>query len=198
MDILQQLIAEYGLISIFALIFLEYACFPVSSEIILPLAGVVGAAHGLAFPILVLFSSVCSLAGTLLTYLIGRLGGSPLLERAMQRFPSAKRPILASYRTFGNHGNIAVLLSRLLPLCRTYIGFVAGAMKQPLTSYLFFSSIGITIWNTALTGLGYYFYPHREVFFETIRNYRKWILIIGIPLILLWLLCGRKQKKTKI
>jgi membrane protein DedA with SNARE-associated domain len=115
------------------------------------------------------------------------MGGSPLLEKVMKRFPSLRKPILASYRTFGNHGNGAVLFSRILPLCRTYIGFVAGAMKQPLPAYLIFSSIGITIWNTLLTGLGYYFYPYRLIFFNYFRLYKKWILIFGIVLLIIFL-----------
>lgn len=184
MSIINQLIEDYGLAAMFFLIFLEYACFPVSSEIILPLAGLAGACHGLSFPLLVLISSTCGLAGTTITYGIGRAGGSPLLERAIRRFPSLKRPILASYRTFGNHGRGAVLLSRLLPLCRTYIGFVAGAMRQPLISYLACSAIGIVIWNSLLTSLGFYFYPYRGIFFFYFNLYKKWILIIGIPLLL--------------
>ncbi len=195
MIFVQNLIAEYGLTAMFLLIFLEYACFPVSSEIVLPLAGAVGAGHGLSFPWLVLLSGACGLAGTTLTYLIGRAGGSPLLEKIMKRFPSMERPILASYRTFGNHGNGAVFLSRILPLCRTYIGFVAGAMKQPLASYLLFSSLGIVIWNALLTGLGYYFYPHRQTFFYYFNLYKKWVLIIGIPLLLLALFIRFPNKK---
>ncbi len=187
MNLVNELLAEYGLPAMFLLIFLEYACFPVSSEIILPLTGLVGACYGLSFPVLVLISSGCGLSGTTLTYLAGRLGGSPLLEKVMKRFPSLRKPILASYRTFGNHGNGAVLFSRILPLCRTYIGFVAGAMKQPLPAYLIFSSIGITIWNTLLTGLGYYFYPYRLIFFNYFRLYKKWILIFGIVLLIIFL-----------
>lgn len=188
MDILHSLIEEYGLPAMFFLIFLEYACFPVSSEIVLPLAGLAGACHGLSFPSLVLISSASGLAGTTVTYGIGRAGGSPLLEKAMQRFPSLQKPILASYRAFGNHGRGAVLLSRVLPLCRTYIGFVAGAMKQSLATYLIYSSIGILIWNSLLTSLGFYFYPYRGIFLIYFNLYKKWILILGIPLLLFFVL----------
>lgn len=180
---IENMIQEYGLAAMFLLILLEYACFPVSSEIVLPLAGLTGATCGMAFPVLVLLSTAAGLAGTVVTYFIGRFGGSPLLERAMKRFPSLEKPLLASYRIFGTHSQSAVFFGRLVPLFRTYIGFVAGAMKQRFLSYLLCSAIGICIWNTVLTGIGYYFYQYREPFFYYFNQYKHWILL-GASLLL--------------
>ena len=194
MPYIETFVTEYGLPAMFLLIFLEYACFPVSSEIILPFAGMVGAGQGMPYALLVLISSAAGLGGTTLVYLAGRLGGSPMLERTMNRFPSLEQPILASYRTFGNHGGSAVFLSRVIPLCRTYIAFVAGAMKQPLGSYLFCSSLGILLWNALLTGLGYYCYQYRGIFFQYFDRCKKWILIIGSLLLLMFLLQKLRQK----
>ena len=135
MDWIESFLQNYGIWAMFVLIMLEYACFPVSSEIILPLAGVMAAGQGLFFPYLVLFATGAGLIGTLIPYGIGRFGGSPLLERIMKRFSSMEKPILTSYRVFGNHEKSAVLISRVIPLCRTYIGFVAGAMGQNISRY---------------------------------------------------------------
>lgn len=189
MALIESLVNQYGMIAIFLLILAEYACFPVSSEIVLPLAGLMGARAGLPFTSLVLFSTAAGLAGSSITYGIGRFGGSPLLERLMDRFPSLSKPILGSYRTFGDHGKSAVFISRLIPLCRTYIGFVAGAMKQSLMGYLLSSSLGILLWNTVLTSFGYYFYQYRDVLFARFNQYKRWIFIGGLLLLLLILIC---------
>lgn len=183
MSFIENLVADYGLPAIFLLILAEYACFPVSSEIILPLAGLMGAREQLSFPLLVLFSTMAGLTGSCLTYCVGRFGGSPLVERITKRFPSFSKPINASYRTFSEHGKCAVFLSRLVPLCRTYIGFVAGTMKQPVIAYLSGSALGILIWNTALTGLGYYFYQYREPLLLYFNRYKRWIFILGLILL---------------
>lgn len=119
MDWIESFLQNYGIWAMFVLIMLEYVCFPVSSEIILPLAGVMAAGQGLFFPYLVLFATGAGLIGTLIPYGIGRFGGSPLLERIMKRFSSMEKPILTSYRVFGNHEKSAVLISRVIPLCRT-------------------------------------------------------------------------------
>lgn len=196
MTFIESFVDQYGMAAIFLLILAEYACFPVSSEIILPLAGVMGARRGLSFAILVLLSTAAGLAGSSITYFVGRFGGSPLLERLMQRFPSLSKPILASYRTFGDHGKSAVFISRLIPLCRTYIGFVSGSMKQSPAGYFISSLFGILLWNTALTSLGYYFYQYRAIFFAWFYRYKQWIFIGG-SLLLLLIFCSRIRSRNK-
>ena len=194
---IEDLLITYGLPAMFLLILLEYACFPVSSEIILPLAGLIAAGQGLSFPLLVLFSTLAGIGGSLITYGIGRIGGSPLLERVMNRFPSMEKPILSSYRTFGDHGKSAVFVSRLIPLCRTYIGFVAGAMKQSCSGYILYSAFGIFLWNTVLTGLGYYCYQYREMFFSYFNQYKRWIFFGGLLLLVLLLWHRIKKGRAK-
>lgn len=190
-------IESYGTPAIIVLIALEYACFPISSELVLPFAGAIGAGIGLSLPLLILYSSLAGLAGTSLTYAVGRFGGSPLMERLMARFPSTKKPILASYRIFGNHGKAAVCLGRVIPICRTYIAFVAGACQQPYTAYLLFSAAGIAVWNTMLLTLGYYFYQFRDVFFLYFNKYKTIILVAGLLLIALLLVTKRSDSKEE-
>lgn len=198
MDQLLQWIESYGTPAIILLIALEYACFPISSELVLPFAGAFGAGIGISLPLLILYSSAAGLAGTSLTYAIGRYGGSPLLEKIMVRFPSSKKPILASYRTFGDRGKLAVCVGRIIPICRTYIAFVAGACGQSYPAYVIFSSIGITIWNTLLICLGYYFYNYRNIFFYYFDKYKTFILIIGLLLILLLLFSRKTETEEEI
>lgn len=196
MSFLENFVSQYGLPAIFFCILLEYACFPVSSEIVLPLSGLLAANQNLPFPLLVAFSTIAGVMGSLFTYFVGRFGGSPLLERIMKRFPSMESPILASYRTFGNHGKAAIFFSRLIPLCRTYIGFIAGAMKQGFCRYVLYSAFGILIWNTILTGLGYYFYQYKDLFFSYFDRYKHWIFRGGlIVLALLAFVHIKKQRK---
>lgn len=196
MDQLLLWIESYGIPAIILLIALEYACFPISSELVLPFAGAFGAGIGISLPLLILYSSVAGLAGTSLVYAIGRYGGSPMLEKIMQRFPSTKKPILSSYRTFGDRGRLAVCIGRVIPICRTYIAFVAGACGQSYSTYALFSGIGITIWNALLLCLGYYFYNYREIFFFYFNKYKSIILVVGLLLIILILITRQKEERS--
>lgn len=174
-------------LGIFFLILLEYACFPISSEIVLPFAGGVAAGTKTPFPLLLLGSVAAGLIGTSITYAIGRYGGSPLLDRLMKRFPKTASPILASYRFFGDHGRSAVCIGRVIPICRTYIAFVAGAALTPFSSFLIFSSIGIGIWNLVLLSIGYYFYQYRLLIPGFYQKYKLFILIAAATFLVLFL-----------
>lgn len=193
MDQLLLWIESYGVPAIILLIALEYACFPISSELVLPFAGAFGAGIGISLPLLIVYSSAAGLVGTSLIYAVGRYGGSPMLEKIMQRFPSTQKPILSSYRTFGDRGRLAVCIGRVIPICRTYIAFVAGACGQSYPTYALFSSIGITIWNSLLLCLGYYFYNYREIFFFYFNKYKTIILVVGLLLIALLLITRQKD-----
>lgn len=177
-----------GNIAIFFLILLEYACFPISSEIVLPLSGALAAGNNTPFIILLLFSTLAGVIGITITYALGLYGGSPLLDKLMARFPKTQKPILSSYRFFGNHGRAAVCLGRVIPICRTYISFVAGAAKEPYSSFLIFSSIGIITWNALLLSIGYYFYNYRNKVFEYYERYKLFVLIAAGVMITFFLL----------
>lgn len=176
MDWIESLIQNYGVAAMFVLIMLEYACFPVSSEIILPLAGLWLPGRGCFFHILSFGNGSRTDWGT-----------DSVWHWQVWRFST----VGTHYETFFFYGETnpnllpclwqsrksAVLVSRVIPLCRTYIGFVAGAMGQNISRYLLYSAIGIVTWNTVLTGLGYYFYQYKDLFFHYFDKYKHVIFI---------------------
>ncbi len=155
MQTLLHFLTSYGLPAMFLVILLEYACFPVSSEIVLPLCGALAAASGTSYFTLILSSTLAGILGTCFCYAVGRYGGTAILERIMQRFPKTEKSLTASQRKFEHYGTYAVAIGRVIPLCRTYIAFIAGASGMKFTPYLISSLIGITVWNSLLTGIGY-------------------------------------------
>lgn len=184
MQVFTKFIEEYGLFAMILLIFLEYACFPVSSEIILPFSGAVASAANIPFLIILPLSVIAGLLGTSVCYALGRYGGNTILDRICGRFPKMAKGIINSKEKFEFYGNPAVLFGRMIPICRTYIAFIAGTAKQPLKKYLIFSSIGITIWNTILIGIGYIMRENWNTAAYYYNNYKNAI----IPIVLLAIL----------
>ena len=80
----------------------------------------------------------------------------------------------------------------VIPLCRTYIAFVAGSSKQSFPTYAIFSAIGITLWNSVLITLGYYGYQYRDTFFHYFNQYKTIILVVGVGLLVLLLFPRRE------
>jgi len=155
MDFLKNLIYEYGLVAMFIIILLEYACFPVSSEIVLPFSGAVASINQTSFLVILPLSIIAGLIGTGICYAVGWFGGGAILSAIKRKFPKSEKGIDSAYKKFNTHGASAVCIGRVIPLIRTYIALVAGAAKLNPVTYFTASALGITIWNTILIGLGY-------------------------------------------
>ena len=71
-EYITNVIENYGLIAIFLVIALEYACFPVPSELVLPLSGAVAAQGKFNFLAVYLLSILAGLIGSYICYAIVR------------------------------------------------------------------------------------------------------------------------------
>ncbi len=195
-----NIIENYGLIAIFLVIMLEYACFPVPSELVLPLSGAVAAQGEFAFLAVLALSLAAGILGSYICYFIGRLGGVPLVNKISNRFPSVGRSIKSATLKFEKYSRLAVMLFRLVPLCRTYISFAAGISKQNVTVFTLFSAIGITVWNTILIGFGYVLSANWQVVMVYYDKYKLVMLALAALLVGLYIflkvLAGRKEKQA--
>lgn len=99
-----NLIYEYGLIAMFFLILIEYACFPISSEIVLPFSGAVASYQHISFFVIIIISVFAGLLGTSICYVIGRSGGLPLINRIKKRFPGSAKGLDSSFERFDKYG----------------------------------------------------------------------------------------------
>ena len=58
------------------------------------------------------------------------------------------------------------------------------------------SAIGIVTWNTVLTGLGYYFYQYKDLFFHYLDKYKHVIFYTGIILLVIFALNAIRKKRA--
>ena len=194
-DWILKMITDYGIVAIFVIVFLEYACLPVPSEIVLPAAGAMAVAFHFKFMYILFLCTLAGLLGSLSCYLIGCFGGKKLIKYFGEKYPKLKRRIDQSIDYYRRYGDFSVAMARIIPLCRTYIAFIAGAFRQRMGHYLFFSLIGIMVWNGTLIGLGYLFSDNIEKISIIIENYK---IIIGFAgVILLLYLFFRKKLNEK-
>ena len=201
MNTLTNLISDYGLIAMFIIIMLEYACFPVSSEIVLPFCGAVASANHTNFFVILPLSIAAGLIGTGFCFTIGWFGGGTILNAIGKKFPKMKKGIDAANRTFHNHGSAAVCIGRVIPLIRTYIALIAGASKLNPMTYFGASAIGITVWNTLLIGLGYMLrenYNNVAVYYERYKHNLIPVLIVCLTTLVTHIIYKKIKKRRKI
>ena len=193
METVFSLFERYGIFAMILIIFLEYACFPISSELVLPFSGAVARAENVSFFLLLPLSVLAGLLGTGLCYLLGRLGGDAVLTKLTHRFPKTQKAINSSRAKFTKYGAGAVCIGRVIPLCRTYIAFVAGAVGQSPSVYFPYSFLGITIWNSALLSLGYFLQGNWGAVSGYYARYKQYLLPVLMVIIVLFFL----HKRTK-
>lgn len=193
MDLLTNFIFKYGLVAIFLVITIEYACFPISSEIVLPFSGAVASVTQISFLKVLVISVIGGVLGTSLCYLIGRLGSKVLIRKITNKYPKSKKGINSSLNKFNKYGRYAVCFGRLIPLIRTYIGFISGAYDMPYPTFLLNSSIGITLWNTLLIGLGYYLRENWQIVGELYAKYKGFIIPLIVALALFIFIKARRK-----
>lgn len=155
---LESLYTALGYTGVVVAMTIESAAIPVPSEIILPFAGWM-VARGLGEPLTgtawtywgaVTAGLLGNTLGSLLSYWIGRAGGRPLLERYGRYVLISAHDLDTADRWFARWGEPIVLVSRMLPIVRTFISVPAGIARMPLWRFLLFSILGALPWIALL------------------------------------------------
>jgi membrane protein DedA with SNARE-associated domain len=147
-------VGDHGLAAVFALMLVESACIPVPSEVIMLYAGYLVSIGKLGLIAAVAAGVLGNLAGSIIAWWAGKAGGRDLILR-YGRFIHVTEPRLAmATRWFDRYGERVVLISRCVPLVRTFISLPAGIAQMPLRRFALYTTIGCVPWVLALTVLG--------------------------------------------
>lgn len=102
---------------------------------------------------LVIFASII---GDSVSYLIGLKVGNRILN-SEKDYISSKKYIIKSQEFYNKSGNKAVIISRLIPLVRTFVPFVAGMARMKYSKFIVLDMIGSVPWILVYVGGGYFF-----------------------------------------
>src|SRR5579872_954577 len=109
----------YG--GVLLLMAIESACIPFPSEIIMPLAGYLVYMGRFNLYMAATMGAIGCNLGSLLAYELGSYGGRPLVERYGRYVLLKSHDLEITDRLFHKYGEITILLSRMLPVVRTFI-----------------------------------------------------------------------------
>ncbi len=184
-EAIEQFMINYGLISIFIIVALEYANAPLPSEIVLPLAGIFAHEYNMGFINVVIVSIVGGIVGALINYYIGLWLGNSAIELISSKYPKTKKSIRASYEWIKKYDKLSVFLTRIVPMARTIISIVAGAIRMNVVTFTIYSVLGISIWNIVLIAIGYIVGDNISLITSILTQYSyivSIIIIIGIAI----------------
>jgi membrane protein DedA with SNARE-associated domain len=148
-------ISALGYFGIFFLMMLESMIVPIPSELVMPFAGFLVAKGEFSFAFVILFSSLGSILGSLLSYYIGMYGGEKAVLRFGRYIFLDETDLKKTEAWFKKSGEKTIFIGRLIPVVRHLISVPAGIGKMDLKKFCIYTIIGATIWNTFLAYLGY-------------------------------------------
>jgi len=154
-------VRDHGYLAVFLLMVLESACVPVPSEAVMLFGGALAGGLALAgahvhldVVLVALAGALGNLVGSLVAYAVGRFGGRPFLDRFGRYVLIRRRELQRAEDFFARHGQLAVLVARVLPVVRTFISLPAGIADMPVVSFSVLTLVGSLPWTFALALAG--------------------------------------------
>lgn len=93
--------------------------------------------------------------GDVVNYSIGRWLGKHLLSKPRKYLKPEH--VWEAQAFYEQHGGLAIVACRYLPIVRTLVPFVAGVTKMEFHRYLLFAFVAAATWVTIFLGAGYLF-----------------------------------------
>ena len=152
-----------GYSGIVVLMAMESSVLPVPSELVMPPAGYWVAKGEMNAVAAVAAGVVGSLLGSLANYFLAMWLGRGLVRRFGKYVLISEKSLERTERFFASHGEISVLLGRLLPVVRHLISIPAGLARMPLMAFVGYTAVGAFLWCAILTWIGYFLGQHEGV-----------------------------------
>ena len=151
------LISYVGLAGMALIVFAEtglFIGFFFPGDSLLVTAGIFAARGDFDIVVLNIVLIVAAIAGNMVGYWTGKRAGAALYSRPDGRF--FKRRYLERTRDFyERHGGKTIVITRFMPIVRTFAPIVAGAASMPYTRFVIYNVLGAIVWVVSLTLGGY-------------------------------------------
>lgn len=171
---------DWGYAGIFILMALESTVLPVPSELVLIPAGYLAYQGKMDLLLIILTSTLGSLAGASLNYAFALWVGRPFLTRWGKYFFVRPALLEKTDAFFERHGKISTFTGRLIPGIRHLISLPAGLTRMNLAAFAIYTCLGAGIWSAILTLLGYFIGGNELLLKEYLQYLTVGVIIFAI------------------
>jgi len=193
-----KFIASTGHLTVFVGMVLESMVFPIPSEAIMPFTGFLIAEGQFSFWAVIIVSTLGSIVGSLISYVIGYYGGAPFIKKFGKYFLLDQAEFEATNRFFERRGAITVFICRFVPVIRHIISLPAGMARMNLWKFSILTIIGAGLWNTFLAYVGYRLKQNWQLILEYSKTIDEIVVVMLIILVGLYVYRHvRKKNKSK-
>ena len=131
-----------------------------------------------------------AILGNTVNYYIGKAIGQKVFTHDYRWLD--KDALRKTHAFYENHGGKTIILSRFVPVVRTFAPFVAGVSGMDFAKFQFYNITGALIWVVGLVAAGYFFGN-----IPIIRDHLTTIVLIGIAAAVVPLALGGVWKMYK-
>ena len=194
----EEIIRTGGLLVITFIVFAEnglFFAFFLPGDYLVFLAGVFCGTGILDVPILILLICMFTAAvlGSLVGYIFGKYFGG-IFENREDSWFFKKKHLETTRKYFEKYGSKTLIISRFLPIVRTFAPILAGLVKMSFPSFLINNVIGGAIWIVVLTGGGFLFGER----FPGIVDYVQYIILFFLAITTFTVIKGYLNAKKEM
>ena len=176
-DILGGLIQKYGAWGAGAAMLIESAGVPFTSSVVLLTAGGMILRGKAGFWTLLLASTLGIIAGSMISYIVGFLGGSlgrvvgnKFLNQHAEKAPAGGSSRGKVYAFIEKYGTYSIFAGQLWGVTRTFISFPAGAMHMNFFIFIGSTALGGAIFSLWVIGWSILFTGAAGLIFRLVRT----------------------------
>ena len=189
---LSSLLSNFYYGTILLLMLLESTVIPFPSEVVVAPAAYHAAAGYQNVVLVVVFATIGADLGAMINYAAAYYLGRPLIYSfARSKWGRMcllnEEKVQRSEKYFADHGVVATLTGRLLPVIRQLISVPAGLAKMNFGKFILYTTIGAGVWNTILAALGWYLHsivPESQLEAK-INEYSEYIKIVIVAAVVI-------------
>ena len=118
--------------------------------------GAMAAVGDMRLPVLILCLSLAAISGNMLNYTIGVFLSNRVMNN--EAIPFVKQAYIKRTREFfGKYGAKTIVITRFVPILRTFAPFMAGVGSMPYGKFTVYNIVGGTAWVLVGTLSGFFF-----------------------------------------
>ena len=159
---MEHFLTSWGYVALFVATMISAMGIPTGAEIVTGYAGALSSGHLLTGPhdhlnlaVVIIVASVGEVVGCSLGYLVGRVGGRPLINKVGKYVLLTNRDVDRAEAWFARHGDSTVFFGRFVPLLRSFLSLAAGIAEMSFAKFIVFSAIACSMWCALLASVGY-------------------------------------------
>jgi len=138
-----------------------------------------------------------TVAGSTISYAIGRAGGRPLLVAIVGRFPRLMQGLDDAEHYFEIHGTKTVFLARFTAGFKNFTPTLAGVTRMRLAPFELYTLLSAIVYSTGLTIIGYFFGANMERILKWGSTAGLWAVIALAAAVVLYI-AYRRWKAARI